>query len=67
MSNTNLNDVAVDIIGVVTMFGLTQIYYNMAIIEYGTIHKHKPIYIGYLGLCTLLSTFTAFTRIYKYY
>ncbi len=58
MSNINCNDASINVIGVVTLFGLTQIYYNVANVEHGPLYKHNPIYVGYLGLCAL-STFTA--------
>lgn len=66
MSNTNLNNVAIDIIGVVTLFGLTQMYYNAAIVECKPLYKNSPAYLGYLGICSL-STFTALAKVFKYY
>ena len=66
ITNTNLNDVAFDIIGVVSLFGLTQIYYNTATVEHGPLYKGRPDYRCYLGLCAL-STITALTKYFKYF
>ena len=66
MLNTNLNDVTINIIGVVTIFGLTQMYYNTSKVECKPLYKNSSFYLGYLGLCAL-STISAFTKFFKYY
>lgn len=65
MTNTNLNDVAIDIIGVVTIWNLTQMFYNAAQVEHGPLYKNKIIYVVYQGLCTL-STINTLIKFYKY-
>ena len=65
MSNTTLNDVDIDIIGIVTLFGLTEIYYNVATYEHRLIFKNNKAHFGYLDLC-MLSTLTALLKIFKY-
>ncbi len=65
MTNTNLNDVAIDIIGVVNIWNLTQMFFNVAQVEHGPLYKNKFIYVGYLGLCTF-STILTLTKFYKY-
>jgi 1,4-dihydroxy-2-naphthoate octaprenyltransferase len=62
----NLNDVAVDIIGVVTIWNLTHMYYNTTHSELGSFYKGSPVYLGYLGL-GWLSTFVAIRSFIKYY
>ena len=62
----NLNDVAVDIIGVITIWNLTHMYYNTMQSELGSFYKGSPAYSGYLGL-TSLATFVAIRSFIKYY
>jgi hypothetical protein len=60
MTNTNLNDVAIDIIAVVYIWNLTQMLYNVVQVEYGPLYKNKAVYLF------TFSTIFTFTKFYKY-
>lgn len=65
MSNTNLNDVAYDLIGVISIWNLAHMYYNTVQFERNPLLKYSNAHLGYLILGGVAFG-TAITKMLKY-
>lgn len=61
MTNTNLNNVAVDIIGVVTLWNLTHLCYNLSCVENKPPNRNITAYLG-LGCFSTIASLLTFNK-----